>query len=209
MGRLFVGRPWEVLQFGDAGSCVDVGFVFSDQLIELLRVFCFFEIGTKLLVGQQAADARQGLDVWTGLIDGRGEQEDQLDGSAVDRAKLQWRGGEADGHSELINADRLSVGDGDAVSDAGGAGLFASPDGLFQCVAVGDELMVGEQVDQFFESALFGVGLQRHFDAVRLENRCQSHEASAGRFRAFWGLARETGEDTAERQQRQGDECLD
>ena len=99
-------------------------FFATDQGVYLFRRRDFFELLFELGIQQQAADAGQGLDVRTGLIRRRNEQDDDLYRFVVDAVKFNRVGRDADGHNQFFGGGTFAVRNGDARTDAGAADYF-------------------------------------------------------------------------------------
>ena len=98
----------------------------------------------------------------TGLVKGTGQENDQRNGFAVDGAKLDRVRGLAQCHAEVLATGDLSMGDGDAVPDAGGARLLSLPDRLAQLLPISDADRIRQNVNQLKNGILLGFGRQRN-----------------------------------------------
>ena len=68
----------------------------------------------------------------------------------------------ADGHDQLVGAVALSVGDGQAVADAGRARGFAFEDGIEDGLGVLDFPVLCKKCHQFTDGFILGLGLHGH-----------------------------------------------
>lgn len=134
----------------------------------------------ELVEDHEAGDLGEGLDVVGGFVGRAGEEDDELDGLAVDGFEVERVGGLADGHGELGHARGLAVGDGEAVADAGGSGHLASPDGIFETGGIADAARGGEDIDEFVDDALFVAGREWAADAIEGEDIGQIHAETLG-----------------------------
>ena len=111
-----------------------------------------------------------------GLIHRRGEEDDQFDGVAVDRAELQRLGRAADGHLEARHLFGLAVGHRDAAADAGRPHRLTLPDRFLELVRLGDVRLLTQQIRQLEDGILLVVGLEGHDQAVGLEDIGEQHK---------------------------------
>ncbi len=114
--------------------------------------------------GHEPAETGKGLDVGPSLIEAGTEKDDEIDGISIETVEFHGLGGFSDGDNKGIQAVTLAVRDGKALADTGGAGGFASKDGLEKFGFFGNFSRLVQQIHQFFNRGVFIGCLQRHFD---------------------------------------------
>jgi len=136
----------------------------GDEFEDFLRGLALPERVAGLLVGHEAGDAGDGLDVGSGLVGGGEEQDDDGDGQCVDAVEVHGCFCFADGESEFVDGFCFGVRDGESVADAGASDGFSSGDGVEGVVTVSEHFLRGEEVDHFFDGIVFVGGVEGHLN---------------------------------------------
>lgn len=104
-----------------------------------------------------------------------GQEDDELDGLGVHGFEVHGGRWATDGEGGLVDAVAFAVGDGQAVSDAGGAGLLAGPDGVFEGLRLLDFIIGGQEIDELIDRGLLIRGRERGLNTFDAENFGELH----------------------------------
>src|SRR5688500_10288902 len=101
---------------------------FVDDAQKILSRRRLAEIVAQLLAPQEPRNARERLHMRAGRGFGSDEEKQELDGTTVERIKLDRLSDDTGGHHELVEIGRLAVRDGYSAADAGAEQRLALAD---------------------------------------------------------------------------------
>jgi hypothetical protein len=129
--------------------------VVEKDAIDFFGGFGLFDFLPEGVFGHKSAKAGEGLDMGAGLIDAGAEENDEVDGLAVEAVEFHRLGGFSDGDNEGIEALALTVRDGQTLTDTGGAGGLTGEDSLKKVGFLSDFSRLMEDLDQLFNRGKF------------------------------------------------------
>lgn len=141
---------------------------FFEEVGDGVLVACLAEETHKFLILEVAGDGLESPEVIARLEGGRDEEEEDVDGFAIEGGEIDAALGDRDGADEAIGLGVAGVGDGDALADTGGPEFLAIHDGAGDGFGIGgEEEPRGEEgVDNFSDGVFLGGGLEVRDDGL-------------------------------------------